>query len=169
MSHASRAVSYGFCRVWCGHCRRDRVVAFSCKGRGIRPSCTRRRMSVFAANLRERVMPERASRQWVLTLPVRLRCRCALEKGLLAKVLTAWHREVREMQTRRGFETHSLAGETGLVTGMPGLRRALQGVGGADGSCRGGQVLGRGWGEQRDPNDRACATLADDVQLAMDW
>jgi hypothetical protein len=24
-------LSYGFCRVWCGHCRTDRVVAFSCK------------------------------------------------------------------------------------------------------------------------------------------
>ena len=24
---------YGFCRVWCGHCRSDRVVPFSCKGR----------------------------------------------------------------------------------------------------------------------------------------
>jgi hypothetical protein len=30
-------LSYGFCRVWCGHRRIDRVVGFSCKKSGSLP------------------------------------------------------------------------------------------------------------------------------------
>jgi hypothetical protein len=62
------------------------------------------------------VMPERAVRQWVLTLPIRLRFRCALEKGFVGKVLTIWHEELRKFQTKRGWLAHSQHGETGLVT-----------------------------------------------------
>jgi hypothetical protein len=60
-------------------------------------------MSTIAANLRDRVMPERAVWQWVLTLPIRLRFRCALERGFVSKVLTIWHEEQRKVQTKRGW------------------------------------------------------------------
>ena len=37
----------GFARVRCDACRREILVAFSCKSRAICPSCTARRMAVM--------------------------------------------------------------------------------------------------------------------------
>jgi hypothetical protein len=42
-------LAHGFCRVRCQTCRNEIVVAFSCKSRGICPSCTARRMADTAA------------------------------------------------------------------------------------------------------------------------
>ena len=67
-------LAHGFARVWCQACRRDDVVAFSCKGRGFCPSCGGRRMAATAAHLVDHVIPDAAPvRQWVLSLPYRVR------------------------------------------------------------------------------------------------
>ena len=47
--------------------------SFSCKGRGICPSCYTRRMAEVAAHLTAHVLPHLPVRQWVLSLPKRLR------------------------------------------------------------------------------------------------
>ena len=71
-------LAHGFARVWCEVCGKDDVVAFSCKGRGFCPSCGARRMADTAAWLVDRVIPLQAPvRQWVLSLPYRLRLLCA--------------------------------------------------------------------------------------------
>src|SRR5438093_4463264 len=44
-------LAHGFARVACGDCRREILVAFSCRGRGLCPSCTTRRMHDTAAHL----------------------------------------------------------------------------------------------------------------------
>ncbi|MBW2727016.1 MAG: transposase zinc-binding domain-containing protein [Deltaproteobacteria bacterium] len=62
-------LAHGFLRVHCDGCGHDRLVAFSCKGRGFCPSCGGRRMADTAACLVDRVLPEVPVRQWVLTLP----------------------------------------------------------------------------------------------------
>jgi hypothetical protein len=49
-------------------------VAFSCKGRGVCPSCNGRRMAQTAAHLVDRVIPPEPVRQWVISVPKRLRC-----------------------------------------------------------------------------------------------
>lgn len=54
---------HGFIRVHCDACRRDRVVAFSCKRRGVCSSCAGRRMSETAAKLVDAVVPEVPVRQ----------------------------------------------------------------------------------------------------------
>ena len=46
---------------------------FSCKNRGICPSCTTRRMSDEAAYLADMVLPEAPYRQWTLTFPWTMR------------------------------------------------------------------------------------------------
>ena len=51
----------------CPTCGVDRLLPFSCKGRGFCPSCTGRRMSDTAAHLVDRVFPEVPVRQWVLS------------------------------------------------------------------------------------------------------
>ena len=50
--------------VACGH---EFLIAFSCKGRGLCPSCNARRMAETAAHLVEHVFPPLPVRQWVLS------------------------------------------------------------------------------------------------------
>jgi len=50
-------LAHGFLRVHCDACGHDRLVAFSCKGRGFCPSCGGRRMADTAAWLVDRVLP----------------------------------------------------------------------------------------------------------------
>jgi hypothetical protein len=48
-------------------------VAFSCKGRGVCPSCNGRHMAQNAAHLADHVIPPVPVRQWVISVPKRLR------------------------------------------------------------------------------------------------
>ena len=57
----------------CGECGHDLPQAFSCKGRGVCPSCNTRRMVETAAHLADHVFPRLPLRQWVLAVPKRLR------------------------------------------------------------------------------------------------
>jgi hypothetical protein len=77
--------SQGFSRAHCDACGHDLLVAFSCHGRSICPSCCGRRMANVAAHLVDRVLPDVPVRQYVLTLPYELRRLAAFK----ADVLTA--------------------------------------------------------------------------------
>jgi len=55
----------GFARARCAHCGHDFLLAFSCKGRGVYPSCNTRRMDETAAHLVDHVFPQVPVRQWV--------------------------------------------------------------------------------------------------------
>lgn len=77
----------GFARFRCDGCRREILVAFSCKGRGFCPSCCGRRMGERAAHLVDGVLGSLPVRQWVLTLPFRLRYRLAYDHRLCRAVL----------------------------------------------------------------------------------
>ncbi|MEA3278159.1 MAG: transposase [Pseudomonadota bacterium] len=66
-------LAYGFARARCEECGHDFLVAFSCKGRGVCPSCNTRRMAESAAHLVDHILPPLPMRQWVLSLPKRLR------------------------------------------------------------------------------------------------
>ena len=57
----------------CTDCGHDRLLAFSCKGRGVCPSLGVRRMAEVAAHLTDEVIPHLPTRQWVLSVPKRLR------------------------------------------------------------------------------------------------
>ena len=65
--------AHGFARARCEECGHDFFVAFSCKGRGVCPSCNTRRMAETAAHLADHVFPRLAVPQWVLSVPKRLR------------------------------------------------------------------------------------------------
>ena len=94
-------LAHGFLRVHCDGCGHDRLVAFSCKGRGFCPSCGGRRMADTAAHLVDHVLPEVPVRQWVLTLPYPLRYRCAWDARLMSEVLRAFIRALFADQRRR--------------------------------------------------------------------
>ncbi len=66
-------LAHGFARARCAGCGHDFLVAYSCKGRGVCPSCNTRRMVETAAHLADHVIPRLPVRQWVLSVPKRLR------------------------------------------------------------------------------------------------
>ena len=64
---------FGFARARCTGCGQGFVVAFSCKGRGVCPSCNGMHMAQTAAHLADHVIPPVPVRQWVISVPKRLR------------------------------------------------------------------------------------------------
>ena len=50
-------LAHGFLRLRCGDCGHDKLVAHSCKRRGLCPSCGARRMAQMAAHLVDHVIP----------------------------------------------------------------------------------------------------------------
>ena len=70
-SAASSASHFG--RVLCTGCGQGFVIAFSCKGRGVCPSCNGRHMAQTAAHLVDHVIPPVPVRQWLISVPKRLR------------------------------------------------------------------------------------------------
>jgi hypothetical protein len=91
----------GFLRLHCDACGLDRLVPFSCKGRGFCPSCGGRHMADTAAHLVDRVLPRVPVRQWVLSLPFGLRYRLAFDRELTADVLRLFVRAVFGSLRRR--------------------------------------------------------------------
>jgi hypothetical protein len=73
----------GLLRCPCDGCGHDVLVAFSCKSRGLCPSCGVRRMGNEAATLVDRVLPNAPLRQWVLSLPFELRGLAATKPDVL--------------------------------------------------------------------------------------
>jgi hypothetical protein len=93
--------AFGFVRLRCKRCGHERLLPFSCKGRGFCPSCVGRRMADTAAHLVDRVIPEVPVRQWVLSLPHPLRYRLAYDSGLCSRVLTLFIRTLFASLRRR--------------------------------------------------------------------
>ena len=91
---------HGFARVRCPTCRDELLVAFSCKNRGVCPSCSARRMADTAAHLRDCVLPSVPVRQWVLTLPKRLRFLLAWRPKLISLALRLFLRALFAWQRR---------------------------------------------------------------------
>jgi hypothetical protein len=71
-----------------------RTAYFSCKGRGVCPSCNTRRMVETAAHLTDHVFPKLPVRQWVLPVPERLRYFLQRDVGLQGAVLRIFLKEV---------------------------------------------------------------------------
>jgi len=89
----------GFARFRCGDCGLDRLVPFSCKSRAVCPSCSGRRMAERAAHLIDHVFPDVPVRQWVLSLPYRLRYHlawnhdlCRAVAGVALRAVLGWLR-----------------------------------------------------------------------------
>jgi len=119
-------LAHGFLRVHCDACGHDRLVSFSCKGRGLCPSCGGRRMADTAAHLVDRVLPEVPVRQWVLTLPYPLRYRCAWDARLTGAVLRAFLRALFADYRRRARRHHGVRrGLCGAVTFLQRFGSAL--------------------------------------------
>ena len=91
--------AHGFARAWCDDCGHDYFVAFSCKGRGVCPSCNTRRMVETAAHLTDHVFPRLPVRQWVLSVPKRLRYFMQRDGPVLNMVLRIFLRVIAQSQS----------------------------------------------------------------------
>lgn len=120
-------LAHGFVRVRCSTCEDDLLVAFSCKGRGICPSCGGRRMADTAARWVDRVLPEVPWRQWVLTVPSSLRLSLAWDPELLTEILSIFQRAIacrlRLLARRKGY--WSTGGRHASVTAIQRFGSAL--------------------------------------------
>jgi len=109
-------LAHGFARFRCTGCGTDRLVAFSCKGRGFCPSCGGRRMTERAAHLVDHVLPRAPVRQWVLSLPFELRYRLAWDHRLCRAVLAVYARALRGFYRKRARASGHRDGRTGTIT-----------------------------------------------------
>jgi Transposase zinc-binding domain/Putative transposase len=94
-------LEHGVVHLACRRCGHALVVGFSCKRRGFCPSCTGRRIADLAAHLVDEVLPKVAIRQWVCSLPWRLRYPMAYDRELCADVLEAFIGSLRRSLWRR--------------------------------------------------------------------
>jgi hypothetical protein len=99
----------------CGDCSDDKLVAFSCKRRGLQPVV--RRLAQTAAHLVHHVIPRVPVRQWVLALPIPPRLLLAAQPKLVTPVLQVVHRQI----------TRHLLGQAGLNADGANRRGLLSG------------------------------------------
>jgi len=85
----------GFARVRCGRCGHDFHLACSCRTRGLCQSCDTRRMVETATTLIKQVLPPVPIRQWVLSVPKRVRW--SLRRRVLAWAVRPGHMELETM------------------------------------------------------------------------
>jgi hypothetical protein len=90
-------VERGFARAQCASCRYEMLVPFSCKVRGLCPSCESRHMASGAADLVDHILPHDVDyRQWTLSFPRWLRIRLLCDKALVAEVSGAANERARQ-------------------------------------------------------------------------
>jgi Putative transposase/Transposase zinc-binding domain len=107
----------------CGWCR---PVAFACRRRGFCPSCIGRRMSDFATQVVDRVIPRVPVRQWVLTVPHGLRAKMMFDRALTSAVLRELIRAVSSWLRQRARRLGVVGAlKTGAVTVIQRFNSAL--------------------------------------------
>ena len=107
-------LEHGAARVYCDCCRHSFLVAYSCKGRNLCPSCSAKRAVKFAEHLHDAVLEEVPHRHVVCSVPKRLRPFFRYDRRNLAILFSAAWGSIRE---------HLGSG------GMPGLVQTVQTAG----------------------------------------
>ena len=117
-----------FARLQCSDCGHERLLAFSCKSRCVCPACNTRRMAEVAAHIADHVPPQLPVRQWVLSLPKRLRPFLETNPDIAGAVLRIFVRAVRTARcSARRAHVHSslrLRPQHALPLQVPWRRKA---------------------------------------------
>lgn len=107
---------HGFARFACKACGAERLVAYSCKNRGLCPSCITKRSALTAAHLCDAVLPLAPYRQWTLSLPFALRFGLIRAGRLFTAVIRTFVRTVFAWQRRRAKALGYAKPHTGSVS-----------------------------------------------------
>jgi hypothetical protein len=103
-------LAHGAARVYCDGCKHSLLIAFSCKRRGVCPSCGAKRAVKFAEHIHSEVIEDVPHRHTVFTIPKRLRVFFKYDRklntilfraawGALSQVLGIEEREVAAIFT----------------------------------------------------------------------
>ena len=96
---------FGFARVKCEDCGHEYLLAYSCKRRHFCPSCHQKRVVEFGEWLCTEVLKYVPHRQWVFSIPKRLRIYFMYDRKLLTKLSRcAWPPARRPTARREGTE-----------------------------------------------------------------
>jgi len=91
--------------IKCEDCGHEFLLAFSCKRRHFCPSCHQKRVVEFGEWLCTEVLKYVPHRQWVFSIPKRLRIYFMFDRRLLAKLSRcAWPPARRPTARREGTE-----------------------------------------------------------------
>ncbi len=93
-------LKYGCARARCESCNHSILIAFSCKRRGVCPSCDTKRALLFSEHLVENILLPHSHRHVIFSLPKRLRIyfryNRKLTKHLYKAAWEAWKEVVQE-------------------------------------------------------------------------
>ncbi|MCX5794835.1 MAG: transposase [Elusimicrobia bacterium] len=92
---------FGVMRFRCPQCGEDLFVAFSCKRRGFCPHCDAKRAAIIMADASDRLLPAVGYRQYVLTIPKRLRWYVNQSAALPGEISRILAREIERLLRRR--------------------------------------------------------------------
>jgi hypothetical protein len=107
----------GFARVKCTQCGKELFVAYSCRQKCCCNSCHQKRSLLLAYHLKENVMEEVTHRQFVFTLPKRLRIYFRYDRTLLGDFSKAAWETVRDVfREEVGYDDSIPAMITGIQT-----------------------------------------------------
>ena len=105
----------GFARVKCTKCPAEFLVAFSCKGRGLCPSCGAKRAAIFSDLLQNKILADVPHAQWVFSIPKMLRLYFLHHRELLGELARPAYETVREMMAAAVEEPHARPGMVAVI------------------------------------------------------
>ncbi len=129
----------GFARVKCTRCPAEFLVAFSCKGRGLCPSCGAKRAAIFpggasfggnsgtsdsfegapsgrfSALLQNKILADVPHAQWVFSIPKMLRLYFLHHRELLGELAGLAYETIREMMAAVIEEPHARPGMVAVI------------------------------------------------------
>lgn len=106
----------GLARVQCRVCRAEFIIACSCKGRGLCPSCGAKRAAAFAAFLRDEVLEPVCHAMWTFSSPKMIRPYFMFHRELLGKLCHAAYETVADLMAAAVGEVEGFS--TGMVAAV---------------------------------------------------
>jgi hypothetical protein len=107
---------FGFARLRCDQCGHEYLLAYSCKRRHFCPSCHQKRVVQYGEWLLSDVLKRIPHRQWVFSIPKRLRIYFLLDRKLLANLSKCAFKVIR------AYLAHAVPGDNAV----PGASIAVQ-------------------------------------------
>lgn len=105
-------LSKGFARLHCDKCKKDYLLAFSCKGRWFCPSCHQKKVVLFGEFVTQTIAYPLPHRQYVFSLPIMLRVYFRNNRWLLKQLCRIANECLLEFLRRI---THKPDGQLGMV------------------------------------------------------
>ncbi len=107
----------GFARVRCPNCKFEFLVAFSCRCRGLCPSCgaLAGRAAIFAELLQHKILADVPHAQWVFSIPKMLRPYFLYHRELLGDLARLAYETVREMMAAAAEEPDARPGMVAVI------------------------------------------------------